>query len=132
MRKTKTLAAVSIFTVLPAVGYAADAFSATSVPQAVGYTDVRMSVEDTMAVAKQLSVASSSLPSASTADGNSAFIVQFGSYNNADLTQTGTRNVSFIAQNGYYNTAIAKQTGSGHQSMVVQKGVGNTAVVTQR
>ena len=124
-------AAVSVLG-LPCVGHAADAFSAISVPQAAGYTQATMSVDDTMAVARQLSAASTALSKAAPAEGNTASTVQFGSYNNAEIQQSGSRNVSFVAQSGFYNSAIVQQTGTAHQSMIVQKGVGNTAVVTQR
>jgi hypothetical protein len=114
---------------LHGISHAADAFSAVSVPQATGFIETTMSIDDTMAIAKRLSAA---LPKSTSTEGNTSFIVQNGGYNNAQLTQSGTRNVGFIVQSGYYNAAVVQQTGSGHQAFIAQQGIGNTAITRQR
>lgn len=110
--------------------FAADAFSSVAVPQASGFTTTAMSMDDTMNEAKKLVAA---MPKAIDVPGpgNASFILQNGSYNNAQVVQSGTRNVGLIAQNGYYNSAVIQQTGAGHQAFIVQHGVGNTAISTQ-
>lgn len=109
----------------------ANAADAVSVEQVSGYTQAAMTIDDTMATAKQLIAASSAIMSKASSEGNSAYTLQFGSYNSAETMQAGARNVSFIAQDGYHNSAAVQQAGAGHQSMILQKGVGNTAVVSQ-
>ena len=108
---------------------AEDLFSAISVPQATGYSDVAMTLDDTMLAAKQLA---SGLTKSTSRNGNTALILQVGSYNTAQVDQASGRNLAFVAQSGAFNTASVQQKGVSSQSIVVQRGTGNTALTTQR
>jgi hypothetical protein len=114
---------------LPSASISAELFSQTSVPQVSGYAATSLSMSDTLATAKELARA---LQTMAPRDGNSSFVVQSGSYNNAQVSQEGRRNVGFVVQTGLYNTAVVQQIASGHQAAVVQQGIGNLAITTQR
>jgi hypothetical protein len=83
--------------------------------------------------------------SISQSDGfhNTGYILQYGSYNNASLSQngvglragilqTGSGNDGFIAQSGGVNTAEIRQYGNGDSASLFQTGHFNTASITQR
>jgi hypothetical protein len=121
--------AILSFLGVSGVAQADELFSVVSVPQASGYSEAAMTIEDTMAAANQLAAV---LPKVASNRGNSSAVLQFGSYNSAQVSQAGVRNVGLIAQYGQFNNAAIAQSGSNNQAVVLQRGTGNIAMVTQR
>ncbi len=63
--------------------------------------------------------------------GNSAWVSQAGSFNNAEIDQFGSDNTAHVSQRGNGNQAQIEQFGSGHGASVDQRGSGLTVMVRQ-
>lgn len=64
--------------------------------------------------------------------GGLSLISQIGEGNSAEIMQSGSYNLGIIQQIGYQNSALLYQTGSHHRAMIYQNGRNNTAIVRQR
>lgn len=101
-----TFAALTIFGATPIL--AAEAY----VPQAaIAQTgDLLARLPTSSLLATPVTLASAQATAASLPAGNTAQVVQIGSYNNGMVSQTGTGNVAALYQQGQGNVAVISQT----------------------